>query len=212
MVFDNVSFDPISIASNAFNAVSEFWEANGWLAPNVCCPVQENSPNWVPPDDGYWKANVVGAFSSSSDRAGIGVVFRDYAGNLLESSCAAVSASSAFMAEALALKKAMHMSLDMNLQLVTFESDCENLVRLVNKVGMTVDWRCEAVIDDISLLLQDLPLCKVSWVRRNANKVADWLASYALKGMCGFAWVDGPPSFFLSILDSDAAAIRSGIG
>lgn len=87
------------------------------------------------------------------------MIFRDSTGCLLDSASVATVASSAFMAKALALKKAMHMALDLNLKDVIFETDCEVLLKVVRKLDALKDWKCEAVIDDISFLKLLFPSC-----------------------------------------------------
>lgn len=78
------------------------------------------------------EVNVDGAFINSFVLAGMGIIFRDKVGTILGGFGGSFLASSAFMAEASALRKAVVMAISLNLPNVVFESDCKVLVDCVN--------------------------------------------------------------------------------
>lgn len=152
------ALDPLETAFKASYSVSQFWHTNGWLGPDEITVFERSVSAWKPPPVGVIKINCDGAFVNETKRAGLGVIFRDYAGDLIESACVTTVASSDFMAEALALKKGMQMALDLDMKEVMFESDCEGLVK--------------AVVDDICFMKLLFSSCEVAWARRSTNLAA----------------------------------------
>lgn len=131
---------------------------------------------------------------------------------MIDYASVAVHSSSAVVAEATAVKRALQMAIDMGVSKIMVESDCQVLINTLELKKPSSDWRCDAVLNDICGLRSSLPDCRFFWVRRHANLAADWLTNFALKGMCSFDRVSGPPSPFPNLLSSDMAAFRSGIG
>lgn len=110
------------------------------------------------------------------------MIFRVHEGDIIETNCCVLPACSAFMAESLALRKAIQMTLDLDIQQICFETDCESLALAVNNSKAVPERRSEAIVADIISLKQKIPKCSVVWASRSANTAADWLANFALKG------------------------------
>ncbi|KAM1772030.1 hypothetical protein ACFX11_046776 [Malus domestica] len=53
------------------------------------------------------------------------------------------------------------------------------------------------------LLEKNLHVQEVSWIPRSANMAADFVARFISSEMCGFSWVDRPPSSLVGILNKD---------
>ncbi|KAM2016447.1 hypothetical protein ACFX16_046859 [Malus domestica] len=53
------------------------------------------------------------------------------------------------------------------------------------------------------LLAKNLHVQEVSWIPRSANMAADFVARFISSEMCGFSWVDRPPSSLVGILNKD---------
>ncbi|KAF7815391.1 reverse transcriptase [Senna tora] len=184
-VFEKKTSDPVLTKDLAEKACDEFLSVR--VKPKSCSapPLARDSATsvWAPPVSGFFKANVDGAFNPKDLRAGLGVIFRDFEGVVLDGCSIPVFASSCLMVEALAVRQAVRMARDLELDNVVIESDCADLV---NSIGSDVNRQC--------------------------NLVADWLAKAAVRRMCPLGWVFSPPSSLASLLALDACGIRSGIG
>lgn len=157
------------------------------------------------------KFNVDGAFCSSSDHVGLGVILMDSAGSVMDGFCGSKVASSAFMTEAYALRMTTVMAISLGLENIVLESDCSELVDCVNN-RLGGPWDCKVIVDDIVNLLGSVSSVKVCHVDRSLNKVANWLAKSSLRGMCPLDWVFQPPSSLVSILAADLGFDSEGIG
>lgn len=153
-VFENVKPNPLLVVSKASALVAEFWEANGFTFMDKNEPMGADGSFWVPPSVNSFKANSDGAF----DHSGVGVIFRDRKGELIEYVSCVAPAKFAFAAEALALKKAMQMAFDLGLEHISFESDCDLLVDVVNSSKNAPDWQSEATLLDIQVLRRKFDL------------------------------------------------------
>lgn len=130
--------------------LGEFWSVNGWnhacLSSNNPCLCPQD--RWRPPDGDTIKINVDGSLTESGF-AGIGIVLRDNQCKLLDCFAFKVHSSSAFMSEALALRKGVQIAKSLDLVDCSFESDCSLLVNAVNGSCSSVDWRFSPILEDI---------------------------------------------------------------
>lgn len=116
LVFENTSLNPLNTIKKASLLVDEYWNANGWCRPILIEPSAPLVHHWELPNFDTIKANSDGPFVEGSYNAGVGVIFRNHAGELVESVSCVLPAPLAFMAEALALRKAFQMALDLEIQ------------------------------------------------------------------------------------------------
>ncbi|KAF7842396.1 reverse transcriptase [Senna tora] len=192
-IFENKDVAPARVFSSASDLVREFALAKAGK-PSPSGPsraASSSSLSWKLPVAGQLKANVDGAFSSSG-AAGLGVLIRDDAGRVVDGCSASCYASSSFMCEALAVRKALLWASDLNIVDLVVESDCKALVDAVNSLAVSPDWHCAAIVDDIRSLRTSLRWVHVSWVPRELNLAADWLAKAAVWGVCRLGWVSSP--------------------
>ncbi|KAK4259283.1 hypothetical protein QN277_005630 [Acacia crassicarpa] len=109
------------------------------------------------------------------------------------------------MTEALALKRALLLALDIGLDKVVFESDCLSLLACVEaKSPDLYDWRSRGIILDIIGLLSSRVGFSFIFSPRGANRAADLLAADAYKGVYPIGWVSKPTPAFLSLLALEA--------
>ncbi|KAF7804738.1 reverse transcriptase [Senna tora] len=149
---------------------------------------------------------------TSQSGAGIGVLFRNHLGVVLDGCCLTVDASSSLMVEALAVRHAVLALSDLKWDGVCIESDCAALVRAISSGLPVGDWACDTIVEDIRVLSRNFRRISFSWVNRQCNLAADWLAKAAVWRMCPSGWVSSPPSSLASLLALDACGIRSGVG
>lgn len=212
-VFEHTEVISESIISVISFLVFEFIDKVGKkeVESVVFAEVPLNSAGWDKPDVNCLKLNCDGAFDHSSSDVAVGVVVRDSFGNLVDGFCGSVLAFSAFMAESLALSKAISLAKGLVLEFALFESDCFGLVQWVNN-GALGPWECTHLVDEVSAVLQSKPHWKLQFVRRCANLATDKVANMGLRRMCPLEWVSCPPSSLSCILFSDAGVEVTCVG
>lgn len=141
MVFENSLLDPIGVYRKIEFGVSEFLAAKAKR-----CAAASSDCKWSLPPDGFIKVNVNGSFKDGLERGGIGVVVDGFSGRC--------ESTSAFMSEALALRKALLMVRSLNLSNVLVESDCMKLVQVVKNATVFADWKSSIILEDIVVLLK----------------------------------------------------------
>ena len=154
---------------------------------------------WKPPDEDTFKVNVDGAFKD--DRAGIGAIIRDAAGNIMATMAAPMQAVySPQLLKALAILKGIELAHDTALKNFCIDSDYLGVVNSVNTAG--------ADFFDIGHVLTTIkraignPFCRgLSHVNKAANYPAHILAKYARDLAETLVWIeDGPDCIKLATL------------
>ena len=97
----------------------------------------------------------------------------------------------------------MQLALDRKWEKVEFETDSEIVYKALASCKANYNWKLTPLIKDIHALLSQVPEKKIHLIRRNANRVADWVAAQAIKGMCGKGWLRLPPSSLVFVLNND---------
>ncbi|XP_072054838.1 uncharacterized protein [Arachis hypogaea] len=105
-------------------------------------------------------------------------IIRDRRGNFRRGSATKVKAISSLEIEGIALREAMILAKNMEINNVIIESDCQPLMEAL-KSGGTL-WKIDPILEDIQKLKIDIPLCDFTWIPREGNKVAHLIAE--LKG------------------------------
>jgi hypothetical protein len=75
--------DPARIARRVLALSEEWWALKDPSSEKISRPTE----HWLPPEEGWVKVNVDGAFSKEGDAGGGGVVMRDRHGRFLAGSC-----------------------------------------------------------------------------------------------------------------------------
>jgi ribonuclease HI len=134
---------------------------------------------WQQPSPGYLKCNVDASFNNLAGATGWGWVLRDFRGGFkLAGSNTVTSSLSVVEGEAMAIIEAMEEVIRRGLSYVTFESD--------SKIAVDAISCRQTGVSEFSLLISHIQslLClhnyfEVKYVRRQANKVAHYLARAA---------------------------------
>lgn len=88
-----------------------------------------------------------------------------------------VRVDSMLVVEALAVKKACEMCVDLGWSKVIVESDCKILVDAINNNHSSFEWKCSALVEGVlSLATECEDICFVH-VNCLANKAANWMDS-----------------------------------
>ena len=109
------------------------------------------------------------------------------------------------MSEALALKRALMLAVDLGHVNICFETDSLLLVKSIFDHELnSVEWRSRGIIQDIINLLAPNIGFSVTFLPRLGNAAADCLAAEASKGVYPPGWVNQPSPLLLSLLTYDA--------
>ncbi|XP_023885283.1 uncharacterized protein LOC111997430 [Quercus suber] len=146
--------------------------------PNPIRP--EPKPKWKAPPQNKYKINYDGAISNAKNKAGIGVVVRDYNSEVMASLIQQLEqAYQPVEVEAIAACKAVEFGNEIGVDFAIVEGDSEVIVKAlrINDNGLTP---FAPLINDISLFLGLFSELSYSHIRRDGNKVAHSLARLAL--------------------------------
>ncbi|KAJ1376739.1 Ribonuclease H-like superfamily [Sesbania bispinosa] len=184
--------------------MQEFYQAN-YTGP----PTRENVLNtwgiaahWKFPPSGVLKCNVDATWNEAKSTGACAVVVRDHTGALLSGSAKLLPASSPMVVEACALRKAILLAYNLDIQRVAFKSDNLFLIEACRK---------ERVIGEIELIIADILTIGAgfihpgfSWTQRNGNEVAHFVARARSRDNLPMSWVACPPPWLRSFLLHDA--------
>ena len=92
----------------------------------------------------------------------------------------------ALVAEALAVREGFKLAIAKGYKKVEIEMDSLVVYSEITKLKKEKQWRIWSVVRNIWKLKNQVPEEKILLIRRNANRVADWVASQAIKRMCRF--------------------------
>ncbi|KAE8704873.1 hypothetical protein F3Y22_tig00110435pilonHSYRG00103 [Hibiscus syriacus] len=126
---------------------------------------------WVPPPEGFLKLNVDGAMVSGWEKGGIGGLFRDSRGLLLQWFSEAVGSGPPILAELLVIKRGICLMEELDFvanQRVILVSDSSNALKWIQNLGLTPPLHLSLVKDIVSLLIgKDI-------IFRHISRAANW--------------------------------------
>lgn len=133
------------------------------------------------------KVNCDVAVKPGTSKAAIAALLRDDKGNILDGQACLVQATSILQGEALAVRLAGSLLSANPIKEATIESDNQTIIKLCSTENVP-PWECATIVDDIRKCSSSA-LFSFSWVRRNCNRAAHWIATNFLKGSLPFDWV-----------------------
>jgi ribonuclease HI len=148
---------------------------------------------WRRPAEGEVKLNIDGAFMVCTAHGGIGVIARRFDGSTIFSACRSVRpCSSALEAELLACLDGIRFAMDMGLQHVTVETDCQELVTLAtskDRDGSSLGH----LVEDLRELLSADAVVGIVKIPRVCNSSSHELARFGMLNHRTQFWLgDGP--------------------
>ena len=98
-----------------------------------------------------------------------------------------------------------------------FESDCLNLVQVINDGYVCPEWRVRGLVEEARWLLDQNSSFSLCYVPRKCNLAADWIAKHAVKGLIWEPPLGPAPTPLISISFQDFLLsaddqVRAGIG
>ncbi|XP_057444370.1 uncharacterized protein LOC130736572 [Lotus japonicus] len=132
----------------------------------------------------------------------MGMVARDSGGAVLVSAaCREFHTTDVKVAEAMAIRWAMHIALDLGFKEVTFETDNLSIVKAWSSFSSQLSY-LTSIVSDCVVLSSSFNSCSLIHVRRSGNMAADFMAKFALSGQC-FVWISDAPPGIEGILSND---------
>lgn len=134
LAFEHGQPDPRDIIDKAYFYAKECWDAQGLNKPNAI-ELEEGSisSRWMALSVDCMKVNCDGVFSKDINNAAVEIICRDHEGIMKWGFVDKVKSLSAFMTEALALKRALLLAIDISTDIIMFEIDCLSLVTCMLK-------------------------------------------------------------------------------
>ncbi|KAL0907864.1 hypothetical protein M5K25_022310 [Dendrobium thyrsiflorum] len=181
----------MAVASFNCNLSLENWNANQLRLSNI---------SWCPPPPRWIKANVDAAISINN-KAGIGVIFRDYKGRFLYAFGRSLLHWDIAQVEVLSILAVGDIIKDWMTQAdgIIIESDNSNVIRFFIDIFNNNYLDKEGILNPKDLdFIQNFRLIHFNFAVRECNRLADFCASLAL--LSDFIWDDissnnVPPSF-----------------
>ncbi|RYR56253.1 hypothetical protein Ahy_A05g022008 [Arachis hypogaea] len=150
-----------------------------------------NLVKWRPPPSNWLKANVDAAFRKETGTGAIAVVIRDYKGRIILGFSGKIQAKSSIAAEAQAIRQALIILNNLQMDKTLIESDNLKLVQAIK--SNTPIGEALAIIQDIRILMEMLPEKGLTWTPRNGNRLAHAVAKAAEADTLRANWGTNPP-------------------
>ncbi|KAK9934147.1 hypothetical protein M0R45_021301 [Rubus argutus] len=158
---------------------------------------------WSPPPPGHIKINFDAAWINETKLTGIGVLARDCHGSLIDGSSLLCLSGSPLEAEARAALTAVTLANKFHHVPIIFESDSKVLVDCISMNDSAQNWKIAPIISKINHSTTLNGRAVWLWIHREANSVADLVASLVVRKKCPVVWIDRPPSSLVGVLSRD---------
>ncbi|KAL2940934.1 hypothetical protein RDABS01_029284 [Bienertia sinuspersici] len=162
---------------------------------------------WASPSMGTYKINSDAAMFEDGS-VGLGVIARDYMGDVMLSSSWRVQGVNAVdVAEAMAARHALKIAVEAGLRKVILETDCKKLVNHLKKGCCDLTYFGRVVSD----ILQIASVCNeisFSHVKRSGNLVAHKLARISKDYVDMIVWMEEVPSQVIDLVDHDVMNLK----
>ncbi|XP_071914084.1 uncharacterized protein [Coffea arabica] len=169
------------------------------------------SEEWKPPSRGQIKINSDAAFSQNMKRTGISAVARNAEGKMMKAwARAELKVSEPQVEEAAAIRMGMQMACDANWKEVEFQSDCKEVVDMINK-EKDHHTRIATVLEDIANMRCLFEQCTFSFVHRAGNSCAHSLAKFAVKLTKNVEWEECFPMWIHESAQKDYKGRNSDV-
>ena len=157
-------------------------------------PRPTEAVKWHPPDHPCYKVNVDAAVLKELNATGMGMVVRDWEGNVLAAMSKRIPAPLATLeAEAKSMETAVLFAWEMGFREVVCETDSLGLFQML--AGTTEAPTCiETIVTSILLLTQNFRFISFTHVKRQGNKPAHLLAQFARHIGDFVVWLEETPS------------------
>ncbi|XP_074377163.1 uncharacterized protein LOC141718682 [Apium graveolens] len=160
------------------------------------------SKKWCPPPQDYLKLNVDASFFPQADAFSVGMVIRSHNGDFVGAKVTTLPRPSTVLeAESIGIREALTSVLQRGERKLIVESDS---LLSIQAVHHKKNYLLEVghVIEDCKMFLHSMPDCRVTHIRKQANKVAHSTARIPCSIICSIVFTS-PPSYLLETLMND---------
>ena len=155
---------------------------------------------WSPPQAPFLKINYDGAVLQDSNYAGLGAVIRDSVGGVLTSLTENIPLPQTMAdMEAVAARKAIMLTRDLNLTSIILEGDSEIITRAIQAKEQSLA-SYGNLIEEIRKYANSFLNVRISHVKRKGNFVTHSLARHARHVSSLVVWMEEVPSHILPVL------------
>ena len=158
---------------------------------------------WEKPCNRWLKLNTDGSSLGNPGLASGGGLLRDENGSWIGGFSRRIGIANSFTAELWALRDGLLLCRQLNVQAVAIELDASAIVDAFTHQS-AANTIVSSIMEDCKLLMNQIPQASISHVYREANKSADWLASFGLNLDSYFVLWNGPPVDLIPILEADS--------
>ena len=205
LVFENKNLKS-SIAKDIIYHALEYFHCAGKLLVTKRKILKQ--VRWEKPCNGWLKLNTDWSSLGNPGLAGGGGLLRDEYGNWIGGFSRRIGLANSFTAELWALRDGLLLCRQLNVQAVAIELDASAIVDAVNHQS-AANTIVSSIMDDCKFLMNQFPQATITHVYREANKSADWLASYGQKLDSDFVLWNGPPVDLIPVLEADSRGLFS---
>ncbi|XP_042976308.1 uncharacterized protein LOC122307474 [Carya illinoinensis] len=194
LLFEKKFDDPRNIIKAASYGLREFVSAQRDQQKAVVKGSNDRRiTKWEKPAGWTVKVNWDAAVDAKNRRVGAGVVIRDSEGELLACLCSICDhVQNPLVAEALALRRAAILSVEMSFSSVILEGDSQLIVNAVNS-DKEIWAEYGNIIEDVRKVLLERPNWGVKFVYRESNGITHKLAKLAFTFTDERVWIEECP-------------------
>ncbi|XP_025611657.1 uncharacterized protein [Arachis hypogaea] len=156
---------------------------------------------WRPPPENWLKANVDAAFRKYNGTGAIAVVIKNSKGKMLLGFSGKIQAKSSTVAHAQAIRQALIIVNNLNMDKTLIESDNLKLIQTIK--SKTTIGEALAIIQGIQILMENLPEKGMTWTPRNGSRLAHAVAKAVESKTLHSTWSTHPLAEIQSILRSE---------
>ena len=158
---------------------------------------------WEKPSPGWFKINTDAGFDQVTNTGSAGVVIRDQDGLVVGGSARWFEdVPDVLTAEAMAAREGLELAVELGLDRVMLEVDCQELSKLLLSQHASTS-HIGGLCFDILELGKVFSEFKIRWIQRDANSVANLCASMvSATDRCHF-WIDNAPGWLVDLAAAD---------
>lgn len=156
---------------------------------------------WRPPQPNFVKLNVDASFIKDSGKACTGIVGRNHKGEIITSLTRKTLAQTPLMAEAIALREAMSLAANLQIDYIVVESDSLDLIKTCRNEQEIGEIR--HIYQDIRHLKQSFQKYAFTWVHHSGNLLAHTIAKMHSRDILPTNWRWAPPLVLKEIIEKE---------
>lgn len=144
---------------------------------------------WMSPPMGWLKANFDSSAKGNLGRVGCGGVLRDFYARVMDAIIVPIGSSTSYRVEVSTSLFVVRRVVRNGYQKLWLEDDSLNIINTLNNKNYAT-WTIEAIIEEIEKLLNTFDNIHISHSYQETNKVANWIANYAISVGRLLMWKD----------------------